>query len=67
MERVAGARGKRKRDKEGGSRVKKDNLCMAHPKEQSGRPSMVHAAQVSPEKGSVHPYCKGPESKYFRF
>lgn len=59
IERAARARGKMKRDREGRPSMKKDNLWMVHPKEQPGRPSLVHVAQVSLEQGSEHPYCKG--------
>lgn len=39
MERAARVRGKRKRDKEGRPRLRKDNLCILHPKEQTESPS----------------------------
>lgn len=58
-ERAARARGERKRDRECRPSMKKDNLWMVHPKDQAGRPSLVHVAQVSLEQGSGHPYCKG--------
>lgn len=38
MERAAGAGDKRKRDEKGRPRVRKDNLWVAHPKEQSEDP-----------------------------
>lgn len=47
MERVAGARSKKKRDVKDRPKVRKDNLWMAHPKERLGRSSMVRPRGTS--------------------